>query len=157
MYRLIPLNTKNKFHRYFTYSLLKDKYNNDNIIINSALLPTFEQHIKTLNEFPFHCFYLISFMNIIYGEMFVDKNMKFGIYTKRSRFKKILRLYKEHPLIKNRNLTISNIPFELMIKAHPEIKKLYADININNSLSILGAEKLEFKKKYIIMEFNRNE
>jgi len=157
MYRLIPLNAKNKFHKYFTYNLLKDKYKSSNIVINKLNLPTFEQHVKLLQSFPFHCFYLTAFDNIIFGEIFVDKNMKFGAYTNRKRVKRILKSFKTHSLLLNRSLTIVKIPFQLMLELHPEIKKLYADVNINNILSIRGAEAIEFKKKYITMEYNRDE
>lgn len=151
---IIPLDTKNKFHKAFTYCVLKEKYSSSNIVIGNSTLPSYDQHVKTLNEFPFYCFYLMLVGNVVFGELFVDKNMKFAMYYYRPRIRKIIKKYKHLSFMKGKFRKIGALHFNLFIKRHPEIKKLSAEININNILSARGAESCGFKKKYFIMEYS---
>lgn len=139
-YELIKLDVLDDVHLKFTYKMLCFRYSKEYINLSNSVLPSYNDHVLFLTKNTYFCFYLMSYKNYIFGEIFIDKDYNIGIYQDKEVLKEI---------IKNKTEKLHS-PFcepllDKIVVIH-NIKFLKTSININNIPSIMCAKKLNFKE-----------
>jgi len=153
-FRIIKLNPNNKKHIQFTYKMLQERERIKNkCCITNFILPTIKQHKSLLKKFPFICYYLLFYKNISYGIQYINKKYRYAIYYHPEQLREIIKKYKNDAEIKDKSKRL--YVWKELLRRHPEIKHLTAEININNTSSLNGALELGFKPSHTVLYFKR--